>query len=255
MSIGRSIFAPVEATLTFVGECSILLFKSFVRLFRPGFEFTETLDQMAFVGVASLPIIMVTTFFSGAVFSMYTTDELIRYGAANFVGTIGGFSIFRELAPVLTGITVASRVGAASAAQVASMTVTEQVDALKMLSVNPIDYIVTPRLVANILMLPVLSMVGAYTGLVGGALVANARGVPFAIQLQGLQSFVRPWDLIGGMLKTPFFGIIVAIVACQQGLRTNGGAVGVGLATTRTVVISMVLVYFVNYFLASLFFH
>jgi phospholipid/cholesterol/gamma-HCH transport system permease protein len=130
------------------------------------------------------------------------------------------------------------------------MAVTEQIDALRMLSVHPTNYLVIPRLVAGVLMLPVLGLVCMYAGIFGGGLVAYAGGVPTATFLSSIQRFSEPWDFVGGLIKTPVFGIIVAIVACQQGLRTKNGAVGVGRATTNAVVISMVLVYVANFFLA-----
>jgi phospholipid/cholesterol/gamma-HCH transport system permease protein len=132
------------------------------------------------------------------------------------------------------------------------MAVTEQLDALRMLSVHPTSYLVIPRILAGVLMLPVLALVGMYTGVFGGLLVSQSNGVPSGAFIQSIQQYVEPWDFIGGMLKMPVFGLIIAVVACQQGLRTTGGAVGVGQATTRCVVISMVLIYVANYFLAEL---
>jgi phospholipid/cholesterol/gamma-HCH transport system permease protein len=241
----------VLSALTFVGESTIILGDACRRLFNRPFEVRETLHQMAFIGAASVPIVALTAFFSGAVISLYTSEFMIRYGATQFLGGTIGLAVSRELAPVLAGIMVSARCGSAMAAQIGTMAVTEQIDALKMLSVHPTNFLVIPRVVASVLMLPVLAMVGMYAGVLGGWLVGISNGVSGGTFMQSLQQYVEPWDFVGGLIKTPFFGLIVAIVACQQGLRTKEGAVGVGKATTNAVVISMVLVYIANYILAE----
>lgn len=246
--------APQNAlmsVLTFVGECSIILFDAVRRLFRPPVEWRETVTQMAFIGAASVPIVTLTAFFSGAVLALYTSEFLLRYNATQFVGGTIGLAATREIAPVMAGIMVAARAGSAMAAQIGTMAVTEQVDALKMLSVHPTNYLVIPRVVASVLMMPVLALVGMYAAVFGGLLVSMDSGLASGTFMQSLQQYVVPHDFVGGLIKTPFFGLIIAIVACQQGLRTREGAVGVGRATTNTVVISMVLVYVANYFLAA----
>lgn len=245
---------PVNLFLTFVGECTLLLLDASRRLFRRPAEVGETLNQMAFVGVASVPIVALTTFFSGSVLALYSSELLVRYGAGTLAGGAIGLAVAREIAPVLAGIMVAARCGSAMAAQIGSMNVTEQVDALRALSVHPTNYLVIPRLVACVLTLPVLCLIGLYAGVLGGYLVSLANGIPGGTFILSIRQFVQPWDFLGGMLKTLVFGLIVATVACQQGLRTKGGAVGVGNSTTNTVVVSMVLIYIANYFLAELFF-
>lgn len=242
------------AFLTFTGEIFILLGDAAKRLFIPPYETRETTSQMAFIGVSSVPIVVLTNFFSGAVLALYSTQFLTQYGASAFVGGTVALAVSREIAPVLAGIMVAARCGSAMAAQIGSMAVTEQIDALRMLSVHPTKYLVIPRIVAGVTMVPILALVGIYAGVFGGWLVALAGGVPTATFVQSIQQYAEPWDFIGGVLKGPAFGLITAIVACQQGLRTKNGAVGVGKATTRTVVISMVLIYISNYFLASVLF-
>lgn len=243
--------AAIEGALTFVGESFLLILDVCKRLLRRPFEAKELIQQMSFVGFATVPIVALTTFFSGAVLALYTTQFLTRYGAGSLVGATVSLSVAREIGPVLAGIMVAARCGSAMAAQIATMQVTEQVDALRMLSVHPTNYLVIPRVVASVLMLPVLALVGIYSGIVGGGLVASLYGLPMASYTQSVQQYMQPWDFVGGLVKTPFFGVIVAVVACQQGLRTKNGAVGVGQATTHTVVISMVLVYAANFILAS----
>lgn len=240
--------------LTFIGEATLLVIDCLRRMFHRPLEVREIINQMAFVGVSSVPIVIMTSFFSGAVLSLYSTQFLSRFGGTMFVGATVSLSVAREIAPVLAGIMVSARCGSAMAAQIASMAVTEQIDALKMLSVHPTNFLVIPRVLASILMLPVLGLIGIYSGVVGGWLVAGAGGVPSGAYILSVQQYLSTWDMMGGIIKTPFFGFIIAIVACQQGLRTTNGAVGVGKATTQTVVISMVLVYAVNFILASVLF-
>lgn len=256
MAKQESLFQPVVNTamsvLTFVGECTLILGDAVKRLFRRPVEAGETVSQMAFIGVASVPIVALTTFFSGAVLALYSAEFLLKYGAAQFVGSAVGLAVTREIAPVLAGIMVAARCGSAMAAQIGSMNVTEQIDALRMLSVHPTNYLVLPRVIASVVMLPVLCLLGMYSGILGGVMVAQVSGVPTGLFINSLQQYVVPSDFVGGLIKAPVFGLITAIVACQQGMRTTNGAVGVGRATTNTVVISMVLIYVANYFLAEI---
>lgn len=239
---------------TFVGESGLIVGDAARRLFRKPFEVQETINQMAFIGVSSVPIVALTGFFSGAVLSLYLTQFLMRYGATGFVGATVGLSVTREIGPVIAGIMVAARCGSAMAAQIGTMKVSEQIDALKMLSVHPTNYLVLPRLIAGLTMLPVLSLVCMYSGILGGVLVAATYGLPIASFMQSVQQFVQPSDFINGCVKTPAFGLIITVVACQQGMRTTDGAVGVGRATTNTVVLSMVLIYIANFVLARILF-
>ncbi len=243
---------PLLSLVTFVGECAILLTSAIKRMVRLRLELGQILEQMAFVGIMSVPIVALTTFFSGAVLALYTSDILIRYGAASLSGGTIGLAVTREIAPVLAGIMVAARCGSAMAAQIGSMTVTQQVDALRSLSVDPTDYLVVPRVIAGVVMVPMLCLIGCYAGVIGGYITSVSRGVPGGTFMQSLRQWVQPGDFIGGMEKTVIFGLIVALVACQQGLRTKGGAVGVGKSTTSTVVISMVLIYVADYFLTDI---
>ena len=240
--------------LAFAGEISILFFEAVRRIFKKPFEVKETLDQMAFVGFASIPIVAMTTFFSGAVMSLYISPLLLKIGAGMMAGGTITLTVARELAPVVAGIMVAARCGSAMAAQIGSMAVTEQLDALRALSVHPYNYLLVPRFLAGVLMLPILGLVGVFCGGFGGIVVATLYGIPPLMFLRSIEIWVEPWDWGGGLIKTAVFGAIISLVACQQGLRTAGGAVGVGKSTTNAVVISMVLIYVVNYFLAAAFY-
>ena len=244
------ITSPVLAFLTFCGEVGIILGDTIRRCFKRPFEFGETVNQMAFIGVASVPIVALTGFFSGAVLSLYLSQFLGRYHATAFVGATVGLTVTREIGPVIAGIMVAGRCGSAMAAQIGTMAVTEQIDALKMLSVHPTNYLVIPRVIAGITMLPVLAIVCMWSGIFGGMLIATTEHISSVAFMHSVAEFVKPQDMIDGMAKTPVFGLIIALVACQQGMRTSEGAVGVGRATTNTVVISMVLIYIANFLLA-----
>ena len=243
----------IRAICEFVGECTILIGNAISRLFRRPFEFGELITQMGFIGAASVPIVALTTFSSGAVIALYTGEILVRYGASNLAGATITLAICREIAPVLAGIMVAARCGSAMTAQIGTMAVTEQIDALRSLNVHPTNFLVIPRLIACMTMLPVLALVGMYSGVLGGYLVSTGlSGVTTGSFMQSIRTFTEPTDITGGMLKTIVFGIVIAVIACQQGLRTKDGAVGVGRSTTNTVVITMVLIYVLNYFLTSL---
>lgn len=245
----------VLAAMTFVGECTFILLDVVKRGGRGYLEIGETINQMAFIGAASIPIVALTTFSSGAVISLYSADILVKYGAANLAGATVALSVVREIAPVLAGIMVAARAGSAMAAQIGTMAVTEQLDALTALNVHPTKYLVIPRLVAGVTVLPVLCLLGCYTGILGGYLISvYASSVPHGSFVQSMQQWLEPKDFWGAMLKTAVFGLIVSLVACQQGLRTKNGAVGVGQATTATVVITMVLIYLANFALTWILF-
>lgn len=244
----------VSAVLHFVGSMGLLLTASLRSMASFRWEWREIVHQMAFIGVASVPIVAITTLFSGAVLALYSASLLMRFGAGSLSGGAVGLSIAREIAPVLTAIMVAARCGSAIAAQIASMKVTEQIDAMRALAVNPISYLVVPRLVAALVMLPILCVVANFAGILGGAFVASALGVPSFAYFKAVQLFTDSYDLTGGIIKVAVFAVIVALVGCQQGLSAQGGAAGVGHATTRAVVISMVLIYITNYFLADLLF-
>jgi phospholipid/cholesterol/gamma-HCH transport system permease protein len=247
-----AIGSPFYSLFVFVGEVALILWDVIRRLFRPPVEWRETVEQMAFIGVASVPIVALTSFFAGAVLSLYLSQFLQQYGATTFVGATIGLTITREIGPVLAGLMVAARCGSAMAAQIGTMAVTEQIDALRMLSVHPTNYLVIPRAIAATLMLPILAMVGMWSGVFGGYLIGMTKGVSGGTFMNSLVQFTKPEDFISGMTKAPFFGLLIALVACQQGLRTKNGAVGVGRATTNAVVISMVLVYVVDFVLASI---
>lgn len=242
------------APFIFIGEITILLIEGIRRLFKRPVEVNETINQMGFIGVSSLTIVAITIFASGAVMALYIAPLFRQSGGADLVGATVGLVITRELGPVIAGIMVAARCGSAMAAQIGSMAVTEQLDALKSLNVHPYNYLLVPRLIASVIMLPMLSLFGVFAGMYGALIVAQINGISSSQFLRSVEVYLDSWDFLGGLYKTIFFGLIIALVSCQQGLRTKGGAVGVGKATTNAVVISVVLIYISNYFLAAWFY-
>ncbi len=238
----------------FIGEASLIGFASIRRIVAGDVNISDTINQMALIGFNSLPIVLVTTAFSGAVLALYTSQLMVQWGFGSLVGGGVSISVTRELAPVLTAIVVAARSGSAIAAEIGTMKVTEQLDALRALGTSPIQYLAVPRFLALVLMLPVLTMLGDIVGSFGGYVVALANGVSSASYLNSARTWLTMADISKGLLKTVFFGAFIAVVGVQQGLSTTGGAAGVGRSTMNAVVISMILIYISNYFLAAILF-
>jgi len=251
---GQVILRYLYSLFDFLGDAVMMAWKAIRYIFAGDFSAKDTVNQMAVIGVNSIPIVLVTTVFSGAVFALYTAQLFVAYGAGSLVGGGITLSICRELAPVLTAIVVAARAGSAIAAEIGTMKVTEQIDALRSLGTSPIQYLVAPRLIALVVMLPVLTMIGMVIGSYGGYLVAMSNGVNAASFLNSTRVWLTLHDVLMGLLKTIFFGAFIAVVGCQQGLSAKGGAAGVGLKTMSSVVIAMILIYISNYFLASIMF-
>jgi len=253
LAFAGRVFSPLTGAVAIFGDHIILLGRSLAWLFRPPFRLRLFFEQMEFVGVGSLPIIMLVGFFTGAVTALQAILALSLFEQQRYVGFGVGISLARELAPVFTALMITARAGSGMATELASMRITEQVDALTTFAVNPVQYLVTPRLVASCLMLPVMNMVFNVVGLIGVYVVAI---VSYHIDLgQVLELFrhgVDPIDYIEGLIKAFFFGLTMATCACYQGLNVRGGAKEVGLATTRAVVSTSVTVLVLDYFLIQI---
>lgn len=244
-----------DAFFSFIGATSVLFGKALAYIVRGAVDIKEAINQMSIIGVASLPIVLITVTFSGMVLALYSAKTLVAYGfGGQFVGGGVGLSIAREIGPVLSAVVVAARAGSAMAAEIGSMKVTEQVDALRALAVDPIQHLVVPRLLASIIMLPVITVIAVIVGTAGGYFVSIVNGVPSGSYITSLRMLAEMDDVTKGLLKTIVFGAIIAIVGCYYGLTTRGGATGVGKATTSAVVISIVLIYISNFFLAYILF-
>jgi len=250
----RALLRQLSGFFGFVGEAAFISSGAVKRIILGDFSIRDTVGQMASIGVNSIPIVVVTTAFSGAVLALYTAQLLVEWGVGSLVGGGVSLSVARELAPVLTAIVVAARAGSAIAAEVGTMKVTEQIDALRSLGTSPIQYLVVPRFLALIVMLPVLTMFGDIVGSFGGYIVALANGVTSMSYLNSTRDWLTVYDVVMGLLKTVFFGAFIATVGTQQGLSATGGAAGVGKNTMNAVVISMILIYISNFFLAYIMF-
>ncbi len=215
----------------------------------------NTLDQMAAVGPESLTIALLTASFVGMVFTIQVAREFVYLGAGTAVGGVLALSLCRELAPVLTAVIIAGRVGSAFAAEIGTMKVTEQIDALYILKTDPIDYLVIPRVIACCLMLPILTILSLLTGMVGGMLIAgNLYGISQTIFIDSARNFLDVWDICSTVIKAVCFGALIAVIGCSWGLTTTGGAKGVGQSTTTAVVTSLLAIFISNFFLTWLMF-
>jgi phospholipid/cholesterol/gamma-HCH transport system permease protein len=246
--------APFRVVLGYFGEHSMLLWDAVAWLFRPPFRLRLFLDQMEFVGVGSLPIILLVGFFSGAVASQQAIAALEIFRQERYVGATVGLSLAQELAPVFTALMITARAGSGMATELGSMRITEQIDALSTFAVNPVQYLVSPRLVATILMMPVMTMVFNVVGLFGAYLYAiYLKQVDLGQFIEYYTYWTDPKDYIIGGTKAAVFGIAIALTACYQGFNVRGGAKEVGLATTRAVVSGSVSVLVLDYFLIDIF--
>ncbi len=250
-ALGRGFILFLQET----GAIALLLLRAirgFPRLFS---RFDSFLEQMESVGVKSLPLVLVTSVFTGAVSSVQAAYQLKGYITLRYLGAAVGKAIFIELGPVLTGLVLAGRVGASIAAELGTMKVTEQIDALESLAIDPIRFLVTPRFFSLLIMLPILTIFSDLVAILGGLLVALLlERVGHYTFLEGLRGFFQMRDFSTGLLKAFFFGGIIGIIGCSQGLGTSGGAGGVGKSTTKAVVISAVLILFWDFLIASIIF-
>jgi len=245
---------PLAALLSefflFFGQIAALLWESLLYLLRGAVSYRHTVRQMAEVGVGSLFVAMITVGFSGAVASLYVAIQLVKLGQVQYVGGLVGKSLALEIAPVITAIVVAARSGSAMAAELGSMTVTEQVDALRALATSPTQYLVVPRVLGTLLMLPLITALANAVGAFGGYVAAVSSGVSPGIFWRSFQEYTTVQDQLQGLVKTIPFALIIALVSCRQGLTTTGGARGVGRATTSAVVFAMMGIYIIDFFLS-----
>jgi phospholipid/cholesterol/gamma-HCH transport system permease protein len=222
---------------------------------RPPYDVPEHFRQMVRVGVDSIPVVFLTTLFTGMVMALQTFNGFARFHAEDFVGSVVALSLTRELSPVLTALMVTGRVGSSMAAELGTMRVTEQIDALTALGTEPVQYLVVPRVAASILMMPLLVMLGDAVGMYGGYLVAvQLLGANPITYVENSFQFLEVSDVTSGIVKAAVFGLIFSLVACVRGYYTEGGAEGVGRSTTRAVVSGSLAVLFADFFLTKLLF-
>jgi len=249
----RRAIEPVLDAVAELGVLGQLAGRSALWALRPPFRFHVMVTQLEFVGVQSLFLVGLVGFFTGIVFAVQTVYGFRRFGAENMVGGVVGLSLSREMAPVLTAIMVAARAGSGMAAELGNMRATEQIDALETMAVNPVQYLVVPRVLAGVVMVPVLSLFFFIVGMAGAWMV----GVGFleldpGIFADRIRTMLQPADLLQGASKSVIFGYAVSLIACRHGYFASGGAVGVGQATTRAVVWSVVGVFVLDTLITSL---
>ena len=233
-----------------------LLFVTSVRyIFQRPLYFKTIIDQMEQIGVRSLSIVLLTCFFTGMVLALQTGYQIARFGAKVYIGVVVALSIVRELGPVLTSLVVAGRVGAGIAAELGSMQVTEQIDAMRAMGTNPVKKLVTTRLVALVIMLPILTILGDLIGIVGGMIISiYSLGLDYSYYKSSTVQALALQDVLTGLVKPVVFATIIATVGCYLGLNTSGGTQGVGKSTTLSVVTSSILIFLFDFLLVKIFF-
>jgi phospholipid/cholesterol/gamma-HCH transport system permease protein len=222
---------------------------------RPPYDVPEWLRQMVRVGVNSIPLVFLTTLFTGMVLALQTYNGFARFNAQSLVGAVVALSLMRELAPVLSALMVTGRVGSAMAAEIGSMRVTEQIDALEALATEPVHYLVVPRVIASTVMMPLLVVLGDVVGMYGGYFVAvQLLGSNPITYYESTFQYVDLNDLTSGLIKSAVFGLVFSVIACMKGYYTEGGAEGVGRSTTQAVVASSLSILLTDFFLTRLLF-
>jgi len=250
-AIGRALLRLIEE----LGRFFLMLWQAASWLVRPPYDVPEHFRQMVRVGVDSIPVVFLTTLFTGMVLALQTFNGFKRFHAESLVGSVVALSLTRELAPVLTALMVTGRVGSAMAAELGTMRVTEQIDALTALGTEPVQYLVVPRVAASVLMMPLLVILGDFVGMYGGYLVAvQLLGANPITYIENSFQFLEISDVTSGIVKAAVFGLIFSLLACVRGYYTEGGAEGVGRATTRAVVSGSLSVLFADFFLTKLLF-
>jgi phospholipid/cholesterol/gamma-HCH transport system permease protein len=241
--------------LSKIGKIFIFIGVSVKHCFTPPFYPKLILKQIIQIGYFSLPVVGLTAIFSGAVLALQSYSGFSRFNAESTIATVVVLSITRELGPVLAGLMVAGRVGAAIAAEIGTMKVTEQIDALTTLSTNPFKYLVAPRIIAGVLMMPFLVLVADIIGVMGGYLVSVYKlGFSSGPYLHNTLQFLETIDVISGLTKAAFFGFIITVMGCYWGYNSKGGAEGVGVATTNAVVSASITILLTNYIITGWFF-
>ena len=250
-AIGRSTFDLLNAA----GRLAIFAARGIAAAFMPPFFGRQLVRQLKAIGFYSLPVVGLTAVFTGAALALNIYTGGSRFDAEEIMPQIVALGITRELGPVLAALMLAGRVSAAIAAEIGAMRATEQIDALQTLSTDPYRYLIAPRLTAGVVTLPLLTIVGDIIGIAGGWLVATATlGFSGATYVTNTWSFLQPWDVISGLIKSAVFGFIVALMGCYNGFNSSGGARGVGRSTTNAVVSAAILIFASDYIMTSFLF-
>ncbi len=253
ISLTGALMEGLKQRVQHVQDYSILAAQSVSNLFQPPYYWSDILEQMDIIGVGSLPIVVLTGFFIGAVMVLQTAAQFIRFGQTALTADAVSLALVRELGPTISGLLVTGRNGSSIASELGSMVVTEQVDAMRAMGTDPTRKLVTPRMIATVLMLPLLTAMADLSGLIGGFVVST-----FTLRLGAVAFWTRAVnaldfsDLMQGLTKPLMFGFILSTVGCYHGLRVRGGTQGVGRATTSAVVASSVFILVANFFLTKI---
>jgi phospholipid/cholesterol/gamma-HCH transport system permease protein len=243
----------IRGLVAHVGQMTDMTLGTFRSLFRRPFEGRAILAQLESLGVASLGIVTVTSVFIGMVMAVQFAFGLRKFGGMEYTGRVVGLSFARELAPTLTAVIVGGRIGAGMAAELGSMAVTEQLDAVRALGADPLKKLVLPRLVASVIVMPILAVFALVLGFTGAMMVTDYQfNIPATFFFRSALGTVTMKDFLSGLFKTPFFGAIIALVGCHFGMTTRGGTAGVGDSTTRTVVVISITILIADFWLTKL---
>ncbi|WP_394795649.1 MlaE family ABC transporter permease [Armatimonas sp.] len=239
----------------YLGELLTLLWRAVRAIFQEGIHLGDLARQLTSVGTESLPIVLLTVGFSGAVLALYTVGSLTNLGIGDLLGGIVALSIVRETGPLITAVTLIARVGSGITAEIGAMKTTEQVDALRAMGISPIAYLVVPRLLACLVMGPIMTLFGDAAGILGGGMIAVNEGQTPLQYTDSFRQLLEPngSDILEGLLKALVFGTLIALIACREGLETKGGAAGVGRSTNRAVVFTIILVFAADFVLTWFF--
>ncbi len=249
--IGRVFISFLRA----MGRFAIFGSKAIYNCFTPPFYLRSIGVQMIEIGFYSLPVVALTTLFAGLVIALQSYAGFTKFSAEGAVAMVVELAVTRELAPVMAGLMVAGRIGAAMAAELGTMRVTEQIDALYTLSTNPFKYLIAPRVWGAVLMLPILVFIGDIIGIYGGYLVCVYKlGFNPSVYISNTWEYLQYMDIVSGMVKAAVFGLVIALMGCYHGYYSKGGAQGVGAAATNAVVTASILILITNYMLTELFF-
>ncbi|MBQ2885505.1 MAG: ABC transporter permease [Alphaproteobacteria bacterium] len=251
----RALGKPLVKFLSSLGDLTVFMLKSLYHCFVPPFYFRLIFKQLLDIGFYSLPVVGLTTIFAGMVIALQSYSGFATVGAESMVASVVLISVTRELAPVLSALMVAGRIGAAMAAEIGTMRVTEQIDALTTLSTNPFKYLVAPRVWAGFIVMPILVLIGDVIGIFGGYVVGVYKlGFNASNYINATINDLEALDITTGVAKAAVFGFIISLMGCYNGYKSRGGAQGVGNATTNAVVSSSILILIFNYLITEMFF-
>lgn len=235
-----------------LGSILLLFYSTLKQMILPPHDIRNILKQILEIGIRSLPVVLITAVFTGMVLALQTYTGFKRFGAEALVGSVVALSMTREMGPVLTGLIVAGRAGAAMAAELGTMRVTEQIDALETLATNPIKYLIVPRFLSAIVILPALTIVSDIIGILGGyTITVGFYGASSTVYWHRTWNYLEVSDINNGLIKACFFGGSIALISCYKGFVAGGGAEGVGKATTGAVVLSFMTILVSDYFLSA----